>query len=244
MSRFFVRPQDVKGDEILVSKEEAHHIVDVMRMSEGDKITAFDGTGKEYVGEIVAASKNNLKIKIEKINTVSPENKIRVTLAQAIPKRAKMDFIVEKATELGVDEIIPLITDRTIVRLDEKTKKIRHAHWQNVAITAAKQCGRLEIPKVKLPVAFSDFADEMKNYDLALMACLHNETKAVGHILSGVRAKKILAMIGPEGDFSHREIKSAGSQGAHLVTFGRLVLRVDTAAIFILSVLNYENNSV
>jgi len=243
MSRFYVKPEDVKGEEILVSKEEAHHIIDVMRLSSGDEVVAFDGTGKEYIGKISNISKGNLKIKIEKINKPKLKHKPYVTLAQALPKKTKIDFIIEKATELGVDEIIPLVTERTIVRLSEGKRTQKSQHWQNIAISASKQCGRLDIPKVRAPLLFSEVFKEIKDYDLAMMACLTEDSRPLKEVISDFNGKKILVMVGPEGDFSLKEIKQAGSFNIRLISLGRLVLRVDTAGLFVLSVLNYENQS-
>lgn len=242
MSRFYVRPEDVKGDEILVSKEEAHHIVDVMRLSSGDEVVAFDGEGREYIGKILNVSKGALKIKIEKINEVKPEQKTHITLAQALPKRAKMDFIIEKATELGADAVIPLITERTIVNLSKEKASQKAKHWQNIGISASKQCGRVSVPQVGAVLKFNELLTEIKSYDLVMMACLAEGTKPIKEMIAGFKGKKILAMVGPEGDFSPKEIGSAKAQGARLISLGHSVLRVDTAAIFILSILNYESN--
>jgi 16S rRNA (uracil1498-N3)-methyltransferase len=244
MSRFYVRPEDVNGDEIRVSKEEAHHIIDVMRMLPGDTIVAFDGTGKEYTGKILNTAKDNLRIKIEKTHEIGLENKVYVTLAQALPKRAQMDFIVEKATELGVDEIIPLVTERTIVHLPKEKREKKRKHWQDIAINAAKQCGRLDIPRVLPSIKFSEILEGTKRYDLSILACLHKGTKPIKEMIANFKGKRILVMIGPEGDFTPLEIESARSLGVKLVSFGRLVLRVDTAALFILSVLHYEKSSI
>ena len=238
MSRFYVKPEDVTGDEILVSREEAHHIIDVMRLSSGDEIVAFDGTGKEYIGRILNASRGCVKIKIEKINEVKPQDKISITLAQALPKKTKMDFIIEKATELGVDKIIPLATERTIVRLRGEKGPQKNQRWQNVAISASKQCGRPDIPKINPAAKFNDILKEVKHYDLAMMACLNDEAKPLREVISGFNGKKILVMVGPEGDFTPREINSAKIAGVKLISLGRLVLRVETAGLFILSVLS------
>ncbi len=248
MSRFYVRPGDVKGSEILVSKEEAHHILNVMRLSKGDEIVAFDGTGSEYIGRILSADKNSLKIKINKINKPNIENKIQVALWQSLPKRAKMDFIVEKATELGVHEIVPLITERTISRPGDKGPK-KQSHWQNVAISASKQCGRLDVPEIKEAVYFKDALKTIGEYDAALMACLpagsqaglYEGTEHIKNTILNFRGR-VLIMVGPEGDFTPKEIEAARSAGARLVSLGRLVLRVDTAALYLLSVLNYESS--
>lgn len=240
MSRFYVKPEDVRGSEILVAKEEAHHIVNVMRLSKGDEIVAFDGTGSEYIGRILSADKNGLKIRIDKINKPNIENKVQVTLYQALPKRAKMDFIVEKATELGVQKIVPLITERTISRPGDKGPK-KQSHWQNVAISAAKQCGRLDVPEIKEAVYFKDALKDLGGFDKALMACLYEGTEQIKNTISNFRGK-VIVMVGPEGDFTPKEIEAARSAGARLVSLGRLVLRVDTAALYLLSVLNYESS--
>lgn len=240
VSRFYVRPEDVKGDEIRVSSKEAHHIIDVMRLIPGDGIVAFDGTGKEYIGKILSASKCGLNIKIEKVNSIKEKKNVHITLAQSLPKKAKMDFIVEKAAELGVDEIIPLATERTIVRLSEEKELQKSQHWQNIAISASKQCARLDIPKIRAILKFNEVLKEIKNYDLVMMACLNEDTKPLKEVISNFKGKRILVMVGPEGDFSPEETNAARSLGIRLVSLGRLVLRVDTAAIFILSALGYQ----
>jgi len=244
VSRFYVRPEDVRGDEVLVSKEEAHHIANVMRMVLGDKVVAFDGTGKEYVGTISDVSKEGLRIKISRTNEVNTSKKIHVSLAQALPKKAKMDSIVEKSTELGVDEIVPLVTERTIVKITQGKRDDKRTRWQNIAISASKQCGRLDVPEVKTPVRFKDFLDELEPYDTVMMACLSEETTPIKDCISNLKHGKILVMVGPEGDFSPGEIESAKSRGAKLISLGRLVLKSDTAGLYILSVLNYENSGV
>ncbi len=251
MSRFYVKPEDVKGSEIIVSKEEGHHIADVMRMTTGDGVVAFDGTGREYIGRISEVAKDTLKIKIEKINEVAAPKKVYISLAQALPKKAKMDMIVEKATELGADEICPLITERTIVKINEEKRDDKKERWQTIAVSASKQCGRLSIPQVRLPVLFDNFLKEIRKYDLAMMACLDNRTKPIKDFipdfkvsLTGRAAKRIMIMVGPEGDFSPREIGAASAEGAKLISLGRLVLKSDTAGLYLLSVLNYENSGV
>ncbi|MDD5450266.1 MAG: 16S rRNA (uracil(1498)-N(3))-methyltransferase [Candidatus Omnitrophica bacterium] len=242
MSRFYIRPEAVSGEEILVPREEAHHILDVMRLKAGDEIIAFDGTGKEYLGNILGASKAGLRIRIKKINTPQQREKTFIALAQSLPKKVKMDFIVEKATELGVDEIIPLITERTVVRLPDDKKSIRSARWQEIAISASKQCGRLSVPEVRPVARFSGILKETGNYDLAIMACLTEGTRPLKEVISNFKGRKVLAMIGPEGDFSPGEIQEAAAGGVKLVSLGPLVLRVDTAAIFIISAFNYESS--
>lgn len=244
MSRFYVKPEYVKNEEIIVPRQDAHHIIDVMRLGRGDDIVAFAGTGMEYCGTITSADKKGLIIKIKKINKTENSRRMHITLGQALPKRAQMDFIVEKATELGVDEIIPIVTERTIVRLDGARQEKKAGHWQNIARAAAEQCGRADIPKVRHPIKFESLLDETGDYDLGLMACLHPDTVHLKKHIPDFKGRRVLVLIGPEGDFTPEEIKSARASGLKLVSFGKSVLRMDTAAIFILSVLNYENHSI
>ncbi|MCX5715807.1 MAG: 16S rRNA (uracil(1498)-N(3))-methyltransferase [Candidatus Omnitrophica bacterium] len=242
MSRFYIKPADVKGNEILVSGDEAHHIVNVMRLSVGSEIAAFDGTGKEYLGMVSAIEKQTVKISVSNVREVNLEKKLHVTLMQGLPKRETMDIVVQKTTELGVDEIIPVPVERTVVLWDADKARQKVSHWRNIAIAASKQCGRTIIPQIRPVTKFDAALKELKNYDLCVMACLYKDAIPLKNAVAGFRGKKILAMIGPEGDFSPKEISAAKAAGAKLVSFGELVLRVDTAAIFILSVLNYESN--
>ncbi len=151
MSRFYVSPDKVGAGEIIVNGPEARHILDVMRLKKEDKVVVFDGTGVEYTGFITKADTRGKKLVVEIICTKKPaaDSMPEITLAHAIPKKAKMEYIVEKATELGVSNIIPLVTDRTIVRPDESSRLSKSERWQKIAVEAAKQCGRTNIPEVK-----------------------------------------------------------------------------------------------
>ena len=115
-------------------------------------------------------------------------------------------------------------------------------HWQGIAVNASKQCGRVNVPKVRPIALFGEILKEINNYDLAMMACLTEGAKPLNEIISVFKGKSILIMVGPEGDFTPKEIEAARSAGARLVSLGRLVLRVDTAALYLLSVLNYESS--
>lgn len=241
MSRFYVSPDFINGRDVLIDSKEAHHILNVLRLKVGDKVYIFDGTGKEYKGTIHLASRKGCKIIIDEIiRDKSNINKIvQVTLAQAIPKRTRMDFIIEKSTELGVDEIIPMITDRSIVRTHNTTFKGKLQRWTNIAISASKQCGRLRFPRLLEIQEFRTLLKKTDFYNLRLMACLSRDTTELSSVIQGFRKGKVLVMIGPEGDFTDEEIKIAKDYGAIPISLGDNILRSDTAGIYVLSVLKY-----
>ncbi|MDD5495638.1 MAG: 16S rRNA (uracil(1498)-N(3))-methyltransferase [Candidatus Omnitrophica bacterium] len=240
MSRFFVPKQAVKGNRILISGSEAHHILDVMRLKVLDKVVAFDGTGKEYVGFIKDVKRKSLVVEV--VETRSPLSKTasRITLIQAIPKKDKMDYIVEKATELGVDTVLPVMTKRTIVRWDERKSISNVSRWKRIALEASKQCGRRDIPRIG---DVKDFEEALKNsseYDLAIIAALTEERSGLKDALKGFGGGKIAIAIGPEGDFTPGEVGSAIENNFKPVSLGSRVLKSDTAAVAALSILNYE----
>jgi len=247
MSRFYVPPENVKNNLIHVTGPEAHHIKDVMRLKESDSVVVFDGTGREYTGFIKETQPK--KVIVEIVKTKKPFDSAsglaqgrpaEITLAQAIPKKAKMDFIVEKATELGASAIMPILSERTVVRLDSDKSKSRCLRWQRIATQAAKQCGRQDIPEVAKLEKFYFALDKVPDYDIGLLACLSEETEMIREAISRFEGGKIILFIGPEGDFTPDEMTMAKNAKCRLITLGRLVLKSDTAAISALSVLNYE----
>jgi len=162
-----------------------------------------------------------------------------ITLAQAIPKKGKMDDIVEKVTELGVGRIVPVLSERTVVRPDDDSGKKKVERWRKIAVEAAKQCGRTSVPEIGEITGFGEIAVNLDQYDLVLLACLSDQTSSIKEVLSGFRSGKILVLIGPEGDFTPEEIRLAYRDNCRLVSLGQRVLKSDTAGLFVLSVLNY-----
>lgn len=246
MSRFYVPPECVADGKIIIRGKELHHAKDVMRLAAGDAIAVFDGTGKEYHGVIQKADKEQMIIAIEK-TLEQKTGGCRLTLVQALPKSDKMDLIVEKATELGVEKIIPTLTERTIVRPDTKKENLKVERWRKIALVAAKQCGRTTIPEVMPITEFEDSLKALNDSEIKIIPCLYENTKAFKEILRGQKCKVLrqqgksaVIFIGPEGDFTKKEIEEAKAIGAIPVSLGNEVLRSETAAICALSVLNYE----
>ena len=242
MSRFYIKPDSVKDDKIFLKGEELHHVRDVMRLDVGDAIVAFDGQGKEYIGKIAGSSSKELVIKINKIVSGARSQGSQISLACGIPKLDRMDYIVQKSTELGVKSIYPLMTKRTIVSLsDEKKAQARKARWERIAVESSKQCGRAVLPEIKPVTGFSQFMQSLKGFDLALIAALAEDVKDLKDVLRNSSVKNVVLLIGPEGDFTKEEVDAAVKKGCVPVSLGPLVLRCDTAAIYGLSVLNYES---
>ena len=242
VSRFYVDPENVQNNEIFIEGREAKHILAVMRLKEGDMVVVFDGTGEEYTGFIKKADKKHRDLTVEIIKRIRPlANKVpEIDLAQAIPKKEKMDYILEKATELGVSSIIPIITSRTIVRLDGPSALKKNIRWQKIAMAAAKQCGRVVTPEVKSIVSFKELLSSLDSYDICLFATLHDPTVPIRSVLNEFHGRRILVLIGPEGGFTSDEIKQVDTMNCRFVSLGNNVFKSDTAGLFVLSVINYE----
>ena len=242
MSRFYVPKENVKNGKIIIDGEEAHHVLDVMRLEDDDKVVVFDGTGNEYTGFIKDTDRKSKRIVVEVVRTETPslESTSEITLSQAIPKKNKMSYVVEKATELGVKRVIPLITERTIVRPDKASCARKVQRWRKTATQSSKQCGRSDIPEITEITSYKDMAESLDGYDLVLFAHLAKETISIKEAITGFKAGKILLFIGPEGDFTPEEVKLLRKDNVRFISLGRRVLRSDTAGLFALSVLSYE----
>ena len=243
MRRFYVPKKNVRKDEIIVDGKEAHHILDVMRMRDGDQVVMFDGTGKEYTGFIKEADRKKRKMIIEIVRTEKPvaESAPEIILAQAIPRQGKMDYIIEKATELGASRVVPLISERTIARPgDPAACKKKVIRWRKIAVEASKQCGRTTVPVIDEIAEYREMAGQIDLYDMTLLACLTGETVSIKESLDDFKSGKILVFIGPEGDFTQEERLMANRGNCKFVSLGKRVLRSDTAGLFVLSAINYE----
>lgn len=240
MSRFYVPKESVSGGYIRITGGQAHHIVDVMRLKKLDKVVTFDGTGKEYTGFIKDIKGRSVTVEIVETRTPSGRDTSKITLIQAIPKKDKMDYIAEKATELGVSAIIPLITRRTIPDWDQAKMAAHAARWRKIATEASKQCGRTDIPKIDEVKSFSGLAAGVSDYDLALIAALDDKAESLKDVLASFKGGRIAVAIGPEGDFTPGEVAEAVKAGFKLVNLGSRVLKSDTAGLAVLAILNYE----
>ena len=217
--------------------EEAHHALQVLRLKVGDTINVFDGRGHEAQASIQQISNQSVQLKLLAQSASAPLP-CRITLAQAIPKKS-MDLIVQKATELGVATIIPLVSERSIVKLDDDSKKLER--WREIALESCKQCGNNWLPEIQAPQKAADFLATSAKFDLKLIGSLQSDAKSLKKILAdSAKLSTVLILIGPEGDFTPAEINLAKSAGCLPLSLGPLVLRAETAAIYTLSILHHE----
>ena len=245
MHRFYISPENWDPDALALTGSEAHHARDVLRMKPPEKLVLFNGRGREITAEIVDLSGDGIQLrKLHEAET--PALRCRITLGQAIPKGKNMDVIVQKAVEIGAAEIAPIISDRTIVQVDPESAAQKHAKWQQIAIEAAKQCGQNWLPQVHGPRSLGDFFAASATFDLRLIGSLQPDAQHLKEILADYSSEhrhlpeSVLMLIGPEGDFTPAELALARRHGCHPITLGPIILRVETAAIYCLSILSYE----
>jgi 16S rRNA (uracil1498-N3)-methyltransferase len=240
MKRYYVTALD-KG---VLDAEESHHCAQVMRQAVGDVFAVFDGRGTEAKARITEISRDQVKFQIL-AKAASPRAAHPVWLAQALTKPKSMDLILQKATELGVSELVPLQSDHSVSQVDEEKAGTKIEKWQKLTIEAAKQCGQNWLPIVHPPIAPKDFVTEIPRGAIKLIASLQHEAKPLKSVLKEHLANlkpstPIVVMIGPEGDFTPAEIGQARSAGFIPVSLGKIILRAETAAIFVLSAIAYE----
>ena len=225
-------------DELTISGDEAHHLAYSLRARRGDKITAVDGAGNCAVIELIDFDREKIKARrISEFKKVIVDKKI--ILADCLPKQSRFDNIIEKATELGVEKIQPLISERTIAR--PRGNKLER--WQRIAKESAEQCARDTIPAIENIRKLDDWLKEITPLaeDTLFLFCWELEQDTtVREILSVNKDKNIIVLIGPEGGFSEREVQMIKSAGGVSVTLGKRILKTDTAAISVLAMINYE----
>ncbi len=246
--RAYCLPTEREPRELQLTHEESHHLVIVNRAATGDTVVAFDGRGAEWICELSNDDRMHATLKVRFGQRAKPLP-FELTLGQALPKGPHMDAIVRKATELGVAHIVPLESERTQVRLDDERSGKKTEKWQTAALEAAKQCGNPWLPEISPVQTATAFMESARGFDLKLIASLQPGAKPLKRVLAAFHAaqgrapKKVLWLIGPEGDFTPAESSLAKSTGFEPITLGPLVLRCETAAIYALSVLSHELQS-
>lgn len=249
MRRFFVEEKNIKENRVAIKGDEARHIAQVLRLKEGDRIKVFTGKGREYLIEIREARKKEVIGNILLETELKTEPKVSITLVQGIPKSNKMDFIVQKTTELGVKRIVPVITQRTIVKLDKEKARARRSRWQRIVKEAAKQSGRAIIPKVDEITTFIQSLGIINKEGLNLIPWEEEESTSLKEVLRPITAgtptavgvgSPITVFIGPEGGFTPEEAGAAKERGAIPVSLGPRLLRTETAGLATLAMILYE----
>ncbi len=242
MPKFFAEQENITATHIKLDGEEAKHIIKVLRMQIGDCITVCDGAGTDYEACIDAINKNDLTACITEKKPSEAESRVEITLYQCLPKASKMEYVIQKCTELGISKIIPCISERCVVKLNgEADGKKKVERWQSIAKAAAKQSGRGIIPQIGMPVLFKDAIANMHLMPLAFIPYENEQQRTLKTVLRSVEAVSAASfIIGPEGGFAPQEIQLAIDSGVQTVTLGKRILRTETAAEVVLSMMNYE----
>lgn len=235
MPRFKIDKNQIKNDTVILSGDDVKHISRVLRHGIGDELILFDGYGTEYTSRIEKSGKSEIEATIVSRQMVNRESPIQITLLQSITKGEKMDMIIQKATELGVNHIVPIVCEHSDVR---NTKKI--SRWQRIADESIKQCARIKSPKIHDEINFESAVIEFRS-DLNLLFyekhCEHNlfelKREDITHPIS------ITIIIGPEGGFSESEVSIAENHGYLLLNLGPRILRSETAAIVSISIIQH-----
>jgi 16S rRNA (uracil1498-N3)-methyltransferase len=244
MARFYVPQPRLEKGLLKVEGEEVKHIRKVLRLTEGDEITVFDGLGKEFEGTIVEERLSSVVIRVNSVSSSKRDSPLEVTLAQSLLKGEKMDYLIQKATELGVKEIIPFLSSRSVPLLEKSRRLKRHHRWERIAIEASKQCGRGVVPRIEFLQDYSEMLPKASPNALRLILWEREGIKLKGILERSKEKKKIFFVIGPEGGLSQGEVDEAEGAGFIAVTLGRRILRAETASLCLLSILQYEQGDM
>lgn len=236
ISRYFLPANQWKPAKITLTGDEAHHCTRVLRSKLGETVEIFDGEGNSAQGEITSLTKEKVEILLNKPASNSNRPK-EIHLIQSIPKGSNMELIVQKAVELGITSIQPLITEHTIVRPEQMDKKI--TKWKRIALEACKQCGQNYLPTIHPARKFSDWLTHRSAADINLVAALLPTSRPLAEMFS-TTPQSATFLIGPEGDFSDTEYQKIINAGYQPATLGDIVLRVETATLYCLSVIKHE----
>lgn len=242
MPRFFVTPEKVSDGIITIDNSDVSHITRVLRLNCGDEIEVCDSAGNDYKALIKEVGARSVICTVQSVSKTSAEPDIFVTLYQGIPKGSKMDYIIQKTTELGISRIVPVMMERCVVKLEnEKAELKKTERWGKIAEEAAKQSGRGIIPEVTKPVAFSKALEMLCGEELAFAPYECENMCCLKPVLDRGRGAKTAGfIIGPEGGFDPAEAQKLAASGISTVTLGRRILRTETAGEAVLSMLMYE----
>lgn len=245
MHRFHLPPEECQGSNLTLTAREAHHALHVVRLRLGERVAVLDGAGHEYLCDVREASRDGVTLAVLH-KSQTPPLPYHLTLLQAMTKGKAFENIVQKATELGAFRLVPLLSERVVSQPDDDAAANKVEKWKLIAIDSIKQCGSGWLPQIEPPQPLKEFLARHERFELPLLASLQNDRRHPHEVLEDYRVehgrlpRSVGVFVGPEGDFTPVEMDAIKESGALPVTLGPLVLRSDTAAVYALSVLNYE----
>jgi len=237
ITNFYTPPEKIKNDRVLIEGEEAFHIAKVLKFNKGEIIPVVDGLGNKYKVAISNISQKSVEGDI--LTCVRKENEplVNITLAPALSAGTKMDLVIEKCTEIGVNAFVPILTEKSFVKLDKKAKALSKTNrWRKVAIAAMKQSLRSYLPKIHEITEFDEILQKIHEYDLTLVASLERDSKPVREVINSQnKYKNILLLVGPEAGFTSSELERAREYKTVPVSLGPRRLRTETASIILVT---------
>lgn len=233
LTRVFVDEPLSSGAALELSPAATGHVVRVLRLAAGDALTLFDGTGGEYSGQITEIRRGTVRVQVGEHSAIESESPLAITLVQGVSRGERMDWVVQKATELGVHAIRPVLTERSVVKLDARQSAAKHAHWRAIAISACEQCGRNRIPEIGNALELRDWLAVARSDGTRTML----DSRAAHPLSKLSPSVPVTLLIGPEGGLTYHEREAARLAGFEARTLGPRVLRTETAAVAALSVI-------
>lgn len=242
MARFFISEDSINLNTAIITGPDVKHISRVLRLQTGDVITLAAGNGREFEARIVEITNREVPCEIISEKMACTEAPLKVTLYQGLPKGEKMELVIQKSTELGVAGIVPVICERTIVKLDDKKAGDRRIRWQRVAEEASKQSRRTVVPSVLAPVILDKALNQLSEEVLAIMPWEEESSLGIAKVLKerDISKQEVAVFIGPEGGFSSREAGLAKEAGVAPVSLGPRIMRTETAGIVAVALIMYE----
>lgn len=243
MPKFFVKNSQINENIINIIGTDVNHITNVLRLKKDDELQICnEDNGVNYHVKIIELNKANVKCNIIDVKESNAEADVHINILQGLPKAEKMELIIQKCTELGVKEITPIEMERCIVKLDSKSASKKQERWQKIAEVAAKQSRRDKIPTINNLINIKNVCNMLTDYDIVLVPYENEKTVTLKEVLSKLPRKdlKIAIVIGPEGGFEEKEIQMLEQNNCKIVTLGNRILRTETVAIAMTSVILYE----
>ncbi len=240
MNRFYVPPKNIQDNKVFMPEEHINHIKNVLRMKPGNSCVIFDGSGAEYTVKLTKIQSNSIEGEITGKSDLPTAEKVKVVLVQGMAKGEKMDLIIQKCSEIGVDVFIPCRCARTIVKLDQAGAARKQERWQKIAQAAAEQSHSRTLPIVEPVADFASLLKQIKPGQLALIPWEDEKSTSIKKILKNTTVDTITIFIGPEGGFSDQEIAIAKEAGVIPVSLGPRILRTETAGIVTAAIIRYE----
>lgn len=242
MYRFYISRDNIYNESIDITGKDVNHIKNVLRLGKGDWVIACDGSGRDYISRIESINNDVVKLKTEKIQESGTELCTSLVLFQGLPKSGKMEFIIQKAVELGVSAVVPVIMKRCIVKLDSNKALKKQERWQKIAESAAKQSGRGIVPEVEVPVTLKEAFDIAGSLEYNIIPYeLQDGMEQSREIIKEACSKNSTGIfIGPEGGFEREEVEEAINRGIKPVSLGKRILRTETAGMAVLSIMMFN----